>query len=161
MSSTNSRDRLVQSVISSLRGLDTELDLMNQAVAEATGFNRTDAQAMDIITAHAPITPGALAERLGLTAGAVTTILDRLEGRGYIVRQHDTRDRRRVLVAPNQAKLRRVRRLFSGLQRATRRLAQRYSDEQLLLAVEFLQRTSGIVAEHRKGVRQKHRQRAE
>ena len=154
MSSANSRERLVQSVISGLRGLDTELDLMNQAIADFSGMNRTDAQCMDIISATGSITPGALAHRIGLTPGAVTTILDRLEAGGWIVRRHDTADRRRVLVEPSPSKLAQRKTLFKGLQRATRNLAQRYSDEQLEFVVEFLQGTAGIVAEHRRSLRE-------
>lgn len=153
MSSPNSRERLVQSVISGLRGLDTELDLMNQAIADFAGMNRTDAQCMDIISAGGAITPGSLAERIGLTPGAVTTILDRLEAGGWIVRRHDSADRRRVLVKPNRSKLRRIRSSFRGLQRATRNLSRRYSEEQLEFMVEFLQQTATIVAEHRRSLR--------
>ncbi len=154
MSSVNSREHLVQSVISSLRGLDTELDLMNQAIAEVSGMNRTDAQCLDIISASGSITAGALAQRIGLTPGAVTTILDRLEAGGWIARRQDLADRRRVLVKPNRSKLRGMRSSFRGLQRATRNLSRRYSDEQLEFMVEFLQRTAAIVAEHRRSLRE-------
>lgn len=153
MSSLNSRERLVQSVISGLRDLDSELDLMNQAVADRTGLNRTDVQCVDIITRNGPITPGALAQRLGLTPGAVTTSIDRLVAAGWVVRRHDTTDRRRVLVERNQDSWREARALYRGLQRATQELADEYSAEQLELIIEFLRRIGVVVANHRRALR--------
>jgi DNA-binding MarR family transcriptional regulator len=155
MSTPNSRQQLVQSVISGLRNLDGELDLMDQALADALGLNRTDAQCMDIITRAGPVTPGALAQRIGLTPGAVTTILDRLEASGWIRRRHDPNDRRRVLVERNEARARRVAHLFSDLQRATRQLAQHYSDEQLELLGDFLSATAALVTAHRQSLRKR------
>jgi DNA-binding MarR family transcriptional regulator len=155
MSSPNSRQRLVQSVISGLRNLDGELDLMDQAIADALGLNRTDTQAMDIISRGGPVTPGALAERIGLTAGAVTTVLDRLEAGGWIRRRHDPSDRRRVLVERNETKARRVAHLYSDLQRATRQLAQHYTDEQLELLRDFLTATAALVTAHRQSLRKR------
>jgi DNA-binding MarR family transcriptional regulator len=156
MSNRNSKhERLVQSVISCLRDLDGELDLMDQTIADALGLNRTDAQCMDIITRAGPVTPGALAQRIGLTAGAVTTVLDRLEAGGWIRRRRDTQDRRRILVERNDAKARRVGRLYHDLQRGTHRLAHRYSDSQLELIVEFLGATVGLVSTHRASLRKR------
>ena len=150
MSSGNSKhQRLVQSVISSLRDLDGELDLMDQTIADALGLNRTDAQCMDIITRAGPVTPSALAQRIGLTGGAVTTILDRLEAGGWVRRRRDPQDRRRILVERNEAKARRVAYLFSDLQRATDHLAQGYSDSQLEAIIEFLASTTRLVSSHR------------
>ena len=155
MSSANSKQRLVQSVIFGLRDLDGELDLMDQALADALGLNRTDAQCMDIITRAQPVTPGALAQRIGLTAGAVTTILDRLEAGGWIRRRHDPNDRRRVLVERNEAKARRIAHLYGDLQQGTRRLAQQYSSEQLELLGHFLAAISALVRGHRQSLRKR------
>lgn len=150
MSSANSnRERLVQSVISGVRELDTELDLMDQTIADILGLNRTDAQCMDIITRAGPITPGALAERIGLTAGAVTTILDRLEAAGWVRRRRDIEDRRRILIERNDARARRISHLYRDLQRATEQLAQRYTDGQLEVIAGFLAATAGLAGSHR------------
>lgn len=150
MSSANSnRERLVQSVISGVRELDTELDLMDQTIADILGLNRTDAQCMDIITRAGPVTPGALAERIGLTAGAVTTILDRLEAAGWVRRRRDIEDRRRILIERNDARARRISHLYRDLQRATEQLAQRYTDGQLEVIVGFLAATAGLASSHR------------
>jgi DNA-binding MarR family transcriptional regulator len=126
---------------------------MNRAIGDVTGLNRTDAQCLDIISRDGPITPGALAQRIGLTAGAVTTSLDRLASRSWIVRRHDTADRRRVLVELNEAKLGTFRGLFKGLQRATQVMSGEYSIDQLELIVGFLNRTAAMVANHRRSLK--------
>ena len=70
----------------------------DQAVADAIGMNRTDMRCLDVLEREGPITAGALAEATGLTSGAMTTALDRLERAGYARRVRDRGDRRRVLV---------------------------------------------------------------
>src|SRR5258708_15772245 len=92
MSNRNSKERLIEQALGELRALDGELDLMDQAIADRLGMNRTDAQCMDIISRLGPMTAGELAERVGLTPGAITAVLDRLE-RGHWIRPvHGTLD---------------------------------------------------------------------
>jgi DNA-binding MarR family transcriptional regulator len=73
-------------------------DRYDQAVADALGLNRTDMRCLDIIEMEGLVTAGRLAELSGLTTGAITTVIDRLEQRGMARRVRDPRDRRRVLV---------------------------------------------------------------
>lgn len=154
MSSVNSKQRLVQEVIAELRDVDSELDLMDQAIADRLGLNRTDAQCMDIITRYGPISAGDLAERVGLTAGAITAVLDRLERGRWIRRAHDTVDRRRVMVCPNHQSQRKLMQpIFSGLVVNTRELLDRYSSDELELIANFLRRVATVAAEHRQRLR--------
>lgn len=144
---------ITQAVMGELRGLDSELDLMSQAIADRLGVNRTDARCLDLIHEVGSMTPSQLAERMGLTAGAITTVLDRLERGRWIVRGHDTVDRRRVLVRNNEAMGGIVHPLYRDLQSATRRALSAYSDAELQLILEFLRRTRSIVANHTRRVR--------
>jgi DNA-binding MarR family transcriptional regulator len=73
-------------------------DMLDEAAAAYFGINRTDARAIDAIDQHGRITAGDLARELRLSAGAVTTIVDRLERAGYARRVPDPDDRRRVLI---------------------------------------------------------------
>ncbi|HYM51818.1 MAG TPA: MarR family transcriptional regulator [Candidatus Limnocylindrales bacterium] len=149
MSRTNARERLLQHVIGGVRALDGELDLMDQAIADALSLNRTDAQCMDLITRFGPITAGELAHRTGLTAGAITTVLDRLEAGRWIARRHDTQDRRRILVERNEAKAGQFQPIFSELVRSTRQALDAYSDQQLAVIDTFLQQLTAVVSQHR------------
>ena len=69
--------------------------------AEALGLAPTDLMCMCLLQLHGPATPGWLAEMTGLSTGAVTGVVDRLERGGYVTRAQDPHDRRRVIVAPD------------------------------------------------------------
>ena len=153
MSTRNSKERLIEHTLQEIRALDGELDLMDQAIADRLGMNRTDAQCMDLISRLGPMTAGELADRVGLTAGAITAVLDRLERGHWIRRVHDTVDRRRVMVSGGQAQHAKMQPIFAELRKATREVLRRYSGEQLELIADFLRRTTAIVAQHRQRLR--------
>jgi len=69
--------------------------------AEALGLAPTDLVGMCLLQLHGPATPGWLAEMTGLSTGAITGVVDRLERAGYVARTQDPQDRRRVIVAPD------------------------------------------------------------
>jgi DNA-binding MarR family transcriptional regulator len=75
----------------------------DRAVAEAIGVNLTDLSCLDVLSHTGPLTAGQLAERTGLSSGAMTTALDRLERAGYALRRRDASDRRRVVVELTEA----------------------------------------------------------
>jgi DNA-binding MarR family transcriptional regulator len=153
MSNRNSKKRLIEQTLQEIRALDSELDLMDQAIADRLRMNRTDAQCMDLISRLGPMTAGELAERVGLTPGAITAVLDRLERGHWIRRVHDTNDRRRVMVSSGQAQHAKMAPIFARLRRLTREVLGRYSEEQLDLIADFLRRTTGVAAEHRQRLR--------
>src|SRR5262249_22194885 len=72
--------------------------MISQSIAERAGINSTDMEALDFVLMEGPLTAGRLAELTGLTTGAITGIVDRLERAGYVRREIDLRDRRRVIV---------------------------------------------------------------
>jgi DNA-binding MarR family transcriptional regulator len=72
--------------------------LHNRAAADLVGMNQTDWDCLDVLDWTGPITAGELAKRVGLTSGAITGVLDRLEKSGLARRVADPRDRRRVIV---------------------------------------------------------------
>lgn len=74
--------------------------LHNHAVAQRVGLGASDSQLISLLNLHGPLTPGRLAELTGLTTGTVTGVIDRLERAGYVRRERDPGDRRKVLVTP-------------------------------------------------------------
>jgi DNA-binding MarR family transcriptional regulator len=71
-----------------------------EAIAERLGLNVTDLRALELVVAEPGMTAGLVAERSGLTTGAVTGVLDRLERAGFVERRPDPADRRSVTVQP-------------------------------------------------------------
>jgi DNA-binding MarR family transcriptional regulator len=121
--------------------------MFHQAIADALGVNVTDLKCLDLARGAGEITPGKLAELTGLTSGTVTAVLDRLERAGYVRRERDTKDRRKVLVKPVQE------RLFSTLipifdalgQAIGREFGARYSTAELELILDFVQRSGQVL----------------
>ncbi len=74
--------------------------LHNVEAARKLGLGGSDAQFVGLLNAHGPLSPGALASMTGLTTGTVTGVLDRLERGGFVRRERDGTDRRKVLVVP-------------------------------------------------------------
>jgi DNA-binding MarR family transcriptional regulator len=130
------------------RELSTAVVLFHQAVAERVGLNATDFKCLDLLDRMGPITAGQLSELMGLTGGAVTGIIDRLEAAGLAQRERDQSDRRRVIIRPalGQEYLNTVVPIFASLQQAmVDELAGRYSPEVLNAIEDFLRRTIQVL----------------
>src|ERR1700757_1024192 len=82
------------------RIMSTQTVFLHQAIAQSAGLNATDTKCIDLILRgpEGDITAGWLSDRTGLTTGAITHILDRLEKRRFIERVRDASDRRKVLI---------------------------------------------------------------
>src|SRR5262245_65424320 len=74
--------------------------LFQQAIADRLGLNSTDLMCLSLLSDAEPLTAGQLAEATGLTTGSVTVMIERLETAGYVRREKDATDRRRVIVRP-------------------------------------------------------------
>ncbi|WP_433267846.1 MarR family winged helix-turn-helix transcriptional regulator [Actinosynnema sp. CS-041913] len=108
--------------------------LFHSRVAEQMGLSPTDEKCLDLVVrAEDPITAGRIAELSGLSTGAVTGVIDRLEKAGYVRRVRDPHDRRKVLVEVTMAD-HRFDHLFIGAQETLREvLAQFTPDERRVL----------------------------
>jgi DNA-binding MarR family transcriptional regulator len=137
---------LTGQVVGSLRALSTEIDRLDQAAADRYGLNRTDMRALDIVGQAGPLAPTALARLLGFTTGGVTSVLDRLERAGYIRRQADPGDRRRQVVHTTEATAARDQEVFGDLIRRTSELLAAYTDDQLRIIHDFLDRNRQLTA---------------
>jgi DNA-binding MarR family transcriptional regulator len=81
-----------------IRAYQTSNDNFDQAIADHLGMNRTDMRCIDLIDQAGGMTAGELARAAGLTSGAVTAVVDRLERAGMARRVADPSDRRRVRI---------------------------------------------------------------
>jgi DNA-binding MarR family transcriptional regulator len=122
--------------------------LFSQAVADRAGMNPTDLESLDILARHGPMTAGRLAELTGLTTGAITGLVDRLEGRGYARREPHPTDRRSVIVRPLIENAERdLAPSYAAMSRAMDELVTRYSDEELAVIADFMTRAAAVTAE--------------
>jgi DNA-binding MarR family transcriptional regulator len=119
-------------------------DALDQAASELLGINRTDARCIDIVLQRGRLTAGELAVASGLSPGAVTTALDRLERAGYARRVRDPDDRRRVIVEPTERIAELAELIWGPLRVTGADLMQRFSDRQLKAITEFLEGAAEI-----------------
>jgi DNA-binding MarR family transcriptional regulator len=114
--------------------------LFSHAMAERAGINSTDLECLDVILLRGPLTAGALAEATGLTTGAITGVIDRLERSGYARRERDAEDRRKVMVRALPAVEEKLAPLSRPMERTTAAVLQSYGDDELALLLGFLRR---------------------
>ena len=122
------------------RELATVSLFFHTLVAGKVGLNATDTRCLDILvrSGSVPMTAGALTEATGLTTGAITGILDRLERTGFVKRVKDATDRRKVLIELVPSEMAKLGKLYDGLGAGMEKLAARYSVTELQMIEEFL-----------------------
>jgi DNA-binding MarR family transcriptional regulator len=118
--------------------LGVDINTVGQAAAAHIGINQTDLICLNALFRQGPMSAGQLASVIGLTSGATTTAIDRLERAGYVHRRDDPTDRRRVLVVASEDGARQAFALFDGLLDALARLANTYTDQQLALLQDLI-----------------------
>lgn len=131
-------------------------DITDDLVCELMGVNRTDSRCLDILEQLGRMTAGALAKESGLSTGAITAVIDRLEKAGYAQRVADPADRRRVLVELTD----RARTLANELMGEPMAawagpLLQRYSERDLQLMIDFMEQAAQISTRHIEWLRSK------
>jgi DNA-binding MarR family transcriptional regulator len=131
------RDPVAQ-VIAELRALSTVQDRLDQYAAERFGLNRTDLRALDFIGQAGITSPTALAAALGMSTGATSTVLDRLEAAGYASREPDPDHRRRTQVRITARTEKLSAEIFEPVIRATAEHAAGHPERELREIAAFL-----------------------
>ncbi len=138
-------DRLGDLVRESQRGTDITDDLLCQLL----GINRSDARCLDILDQRGRMTAGALAQESGLSTGAITAVIDHLEKAGYAQRVPDSSDRRRVMVELTDKARQAGYELMAGpMMEAGEALIRDYSERDLELMIDFMERAAEIRENH-------------
>jgi DNA-binding MarR family transcriptional regulator len=136
------RRRLVTATKRGLRDLRIELSVLNHRVGNRVELKDIDFDCLDVIVRHGPLAPSALARRVGVHLATMTGILDRLESGGWISRERLTEDRRGIQVRSLPERQRELLEHFAGMNTAMDELCDHYTDDQLEIIVDFLQRTT-------------------
>jgi DNA-binding MarR family transcriptional regulator len=116
----------------------------DERVAKQLKLSRTDVRCLDLIGRLGPLTAGRLAEESGLTTGAVTFILDRLEEAGMVVRRRDTEDRRRVWVEIVPQAQERLADLQRPVADEMRQVAQHFKADELEVVRDFMRQAKEV-----------------
>lgn len=127
--------------------LSTATVLFHAAVADRLGVGVTDVKCYSILRQAGPITAGELGERVGLTTGAITGVIDRLEQVGLVRRARDPSDRRRVVLEllSNPEHEQALGQLYAPLGRAIMELVSSYSEAERATLLDFITKATAVM----------------
>jgi DNA-binding MarR family transcriptional regulator len=131
------KGRLEAELIDEIRGSQTAVHQMDEAAHRAMGINATDGRCLDIIDRRGLISAGQLATEAGLTTGAVTAVLDRLEAKELVRRVPDPDDRRRILVEVTDKQREAAGRLYFPLKEMADPWFEELSEDDIRLLIAF------------------------
>ena len=143
--SQEGRQALAGRLMLALRRSSAAGVLHGQAIARRVGVNSTDLECLDLILMSGPSTAGEIARHTGLTSGAVTGLIDRLERLGLVERAADAADRRKVLVRVREDRIGAIAALYTPLEKAMQALLAGYSKEEFTTLIDFAERSGALL----------------
>ena len=149
------RQGIIHAINDKFAEMSTETILFHQTLADMLGFHITDHRCIHFLHKYGAMPAGRLAELTGLTTGAVTGIIDRLEKVGYVRRANDPKDRRRTIIEPvrNNKWERKIEAIFIPFHESMRKFLSSYSDSELAFLLDVLTKSIELTREESKKLR--------
>jgi len=129
-------------------------NLFDERIGDFFGINNTDGRCLDIISQHGRLSAGQLANQSGLTTGAVTAVIDRLEAAGYVRRNRDPLDRRKIWIEPTDHTVKLVEIIFGVYDLIGPLMMRHFSETQLEGILAFLRMGTRVNEELAAGIRE-------
>jgi len=124
---------------------DTSI-LMHEAISRKAGLSGTDHKYIGLLIQNGPMTAGELSHRTGLTGGAITGLIDRLEKKKLAKREFDKKDRRKVFIVANEVNtMKLLTPLFKELQQKTTKLLASYTDTELEIIKKYMLEATDVM----------------
>ncbi|GAA3396850.1 MarR family winged helix-turn-helix transcriptional regulator [Cryptosporangium minutisporangium] len=127
--------------------LSTAVVLFHEAIARRLGLSAAEHKALGAIVRSGPLPTGALAPELGVGITAVTGIVDRLVRAGYVRREPDPADRRRVLLYAETGAMPDLGAIFADLGQAMAAFTSKYDEREMAVVVDYLDNTIRVLRE--------------
>ncbi len=126
------------------REFATAMVVFHEAVGRLLGLSAVERKCVDVLRRLGPVTAGTIGEHTGLTTGAVTGLMDRLEKAGYVRRERDPRDRRKVVVQllPNEQMDALLDAAFGPFADDMTKIAAGYSEAERRVIADWIRRTT-------------------
>lgn len=150
---SRARQELLLELQATLTQAVADAILVQQAAADRLGLGLADFKCLTALTEEGSATAGEIAHRTGLTSGAVTRMIDRLERAGWVRRRHDTVDRRRVIVEPVPERLAEIEPLFAGMAAGWSAALADYDDAQLRMLIDLFGRMRALARQQAAAIR--------
>jgi DNA-binding MarR family transcriptional regulator len=141
-------DVLMKELFRELRLEQEAVQAFDEAAAAALGVNLTDLRCIGILERCGPLPASELARASGLTTGSVTALIDRLERAGYVRRERDREDRRRVFVALTERATAAIAKIWGPLGQEGLEVAGGYAPEELRFIIGYLRTTRSVLNKH-------------
>jgi DNA-binding MarR family transcriptional regulator len=149
LSAGTERQQLESAFMLAVRKAGAIMQLLGSAAAERVGINTTDLMCLNILTLSGTLTAGELARATGLTTASITGVIDRLESSGFVRRDRDPSDRRRVVIQPVADRvIRDVAPVFVPVVHAWHAAMSNYTDEELKLILDFQHRSEHVLRDN-------------
>ncbi|MBD8138295.1 MarR family transcriptional regulator [Bacillus sp. CFBP 13597] len=146
MSSDNRlNSALLESLTHRLQRYGMRSVLFQQNMAQKIGVSHTDLKSAEILNETGPITAGELSKITGLSTGSVTALINRLEKSGYVKRQRDQLDGRKVMIMPIPERQEQIKSHYQSLSTATKELCSAYNEQELILINQFVEEITKIM----------------
>ena len=139
--------------LAAVRDYGIHLTLFRNAVSEWAGLNTTDMECLRLLFLKGTATPTELARQTGLTSGATTAMLDRLEKAGLLERHPNPDDRRGTLITPAKSAAARAASWFESARNAQDELLSSYSESELEIIADVFERFVKLWDEERDKLR--------
>lgn len=146
----NHKNSLEQEVVLGARDYGIGSVLFRRVIGERLGVNDTDMECLGAIFFKKLATPSELASYTGLSSGAATAMLDRLEKAGLIERQPNPHDRRSTLIVVSRQAARRVGPMFASIREAQSKIVSSYTDKELEVLADFFKKSATMWEEERR-----------
>ncbi|HQU43761.1 MAG TPA: MarR family transcriptional regulator [Pirellulales bacterium] len=144
-----SKSHLIDDIVGRLvRRHSTAVVLFHQAVAERLGIGPADHKCLDLLRERGPMTGSELAALTGLTTGAITGVVARLERAGYLSRKSDARDRRKQILCQSGERMPDIHHVFEPIRNDVTALLKRFDGDQLRAIAEFLAQSTDLAYRH-------------
>ena len=143
---------LKKRALMAVRDYGVNLTLFRNAMSEWAGLNVTDMECLRLLFQKGIATPSELSRFTGLTSGATTAMLDRLERAGFIERRPNPNDRRGTLIAPAQSSAEKMASWFESARKAQDELVSGYSESELEIIVDVFERFAKLWEDERKKI---------
>jgi len=124
--------------------------LFRKTIVEKLGVNITDWECLGLLLQKGVSTPTELSKHTGLTSGATTAMLDRLERSGIIERRRNPEDRRGTLIVIVKEKASEIATILASAIRAQEQLLSSYTEEELEFLSDFISKLAEVVDQERR-----------
>lgn len=146
----DAKAKQLNKLIQELHKYGMRTSIFQQNMAQKMGVVHTDLKTADILNETGPITAGELSKITGLSTGSVTALVDRLEKAGYVRREKDESDRRRVMIVPLPERHKEIMSHYEFLSIKIKQLCDKYDDHELELVLNFLSDITDILDQEMK-----------